>query len=44
MKKVLIVKLLIPGIGYKELYSYFKGDISLEEAVKLIKKKYETFY
>lgn len=26
------------GIGYKELYSYFNGSISLEEAIELIKK------
>ena len=31
-------KAINTGIGYKELYSYFKGDISLEEAVKLNKK------
>ena len=26
------------AIGYKELYSYFKGEITLEEAIDLIKK------
>ena len=26
------------AIGYKELFSYFKGDIPLEEAISLIKK------
>ena len=36
-------KALKTGIGYKELYSYFKGDISLEEAVKLIKKNTRHF-
>ena len=25
-------------IGYKELYPYFRGDISLEEAISTIKK------
>jgi len=27
------------GIGYKELYEYFKGNISLEDAVDLIKQR-----
>ena len=36
-------KAIKTGIGYKELYSYFKGDISLEEAVKLIKKNTRHF-
>ena len=36
-------KAMQTGIGYKELYSYFKGDISLEEAVKLIKKNTRHF-
>ena len=36
-------KAIQTGIGYKELYSYFKGDISLEEAVKLIKKNTRHF-
>ena len=36
-------KALKTGIGYKELYSYFEGDISLEEAVKLIKKNTRHF-
>jgi len=31
-------KPLLGGIGYKELYSYFDGDISFEEAVELIKR------
>ena len=25
------------GIGYKEIYSYLKGEISLEESIELIK-------
>ena len=36
-------KAIQTGIGYKELYSYFKGDISLEEAVKLIQKNTRHF-
>jgi tRNA dimethylallyltransferase len=28
----------VQAIGYKELYQYFEGFISLEEAVELIKK------
>ena len=31
-------KAIMTGIGYKELYSYFDGDISLEESIELIKK------
>ena len=31
-------KAIMTGIGYKELYSYFDNDISLEEAIDLIKK------
>ena len=31
-------KPLTGGIGYKELYSYFDGDISFEEAIDLIKR------
>ena len=31
-------KALETGIGYKELYKYFKHEISLEEAIDLIKK------
>jgi len=30
--------LKIDGIGYKELYGYFDGDISLQEAIELIKR------
>jgi len=30
--------LKIDGIGYKELYGYFDGDISLDEAIELIKR------
>lgn len=31
-------KPLLAGIGYKELYRYFDGEIALEEAVDLIKR------
>jgi len=31
-------KAIMTGIGYKELYSYFDGDISLEEAISKIKQ------
>ena len=31
------------GIGYKELYSYFDGDITLDEALELIKKKSRNY-
>ena len=31
-------KAIMTGIGYKELYSYFDNEISLEEAIELIKK------
>ena len=31
-------RILLSAIGYKELYSYFDGNISLEEAINLIKR------
>lgn len=31
-------KAISTGIGYKELYQYFDGNISIEEAIELIKK------
>ena len=31
-------KSIMTGVGYKELYSYFDNEISLEEAIELIKK------
>jgi len=36
-------KAIQTGIGYKELYEYFKGNISLEEAIELIKKNSRNF-
>ena len=32
-------KSILTGIGYKELYEYFDGNISLNEAIELIKKR-----
>ncbi len=37
-KKGLYSKALETGIGYKELYQYFDGNISLPEAIELIQK------
>ncbi len=37
-KKNINTKPLLSGIGYKELYKYFNKEISLEEALELIKK------
>lgn len=31
-------KAIMTGIGYKEIYSYFDGNISLDESIELIKK------
>lgn len=31
-------KPLLGGIGYKELFSYFDGDVSMDEAIDLIKR------
>lgn len=31
------------GIGYKEMYAYIEGEISLEEAIRLIKRKTRIF-
>lgn len=36
-------KAIMTGIGYKELYAYFDGKISLEEAIELIKKNTRHF-
>lgn len=32
-------KAILTGIGYKELYDYFDGNISLEDAINLIKQR-----
>ena len=37
-EKNIKTKPLLSGIGYKEMYQYFDGDISLEEAINLIKR------
>lgn len=37
-EKKIFSKPLLGGIGYKELYSYFEGKISDEEAIDLIKR------
>ncbi len=36
-------KAIDTGIGYKELYKYFDGEITLEEAIELIKKNSRNF-
>lgn len=36
-------KAIMTGIGYKELYKYFDGEISLEESLNLIKKNSRNF-
>ncbi|MBR3161474.1 MAG: tRNA (adenosine(37)-N6)-dimethylallyltransferase MiaA [Bacilli bacterium] len=36
--KGIFSKPLLNGIGYKELYQYFRGDISLDDAINCIKK------
>ena len=42
-KQNLRTKAIMTGIGYKELYQYFDGEISLEEALDLIKKNSRNF-
>ncbi len=37
-QRKIFTKPLLAGIGYKELYQYFNGEITLEEAIELIKK------
>ena len=32
-------KAIMTGIGYKELYDYFDGNITLDEAIELIKQR-----
>lgn len=36
-------KVVNTAIGYKEFYSYFKGDITKEEAISLIKKRSKNY-
>ena len=36
-------KSIMTGIGYKELYQYFKGEITLDDAIDLIKKNSRNF-
>ena len=36
-------KAIQTGIGYKELYEYFKGNITLQEAIDLIKKNSRNY-
>ena len=36
-------KAIMTGIGYKELYKYFDNEITLEEAIELIKKNSRNF-
>lgn len=36
-------KVVNTAIGYKEFYSYFKGDITKEEAISLIKKRSRNY-
>ena len=36
-------KAIMTGIGYKELYKYFDGEITLDEAIDLIKKNSRNF-
>ena len=33
----------LQAIGYKELFSYYKGDITLDEAIELVKKKSRNY-
>ena len=36
-------KVVNTAIGYKEFYSYFKGEITKEEAISLIKKRSRNY-
>ena len=36
-------KAIMTGIGYKELYKYFDGELSLDESIDLIKKNSRNF-
>ena len=39
----ILSKAVLTPIGYKELFSYFKGEISKEEAIDLIKKRSRNY-
>ena len=39
----IFTKAIMTGIGYKELYKYFSGEISLDEAIDLIKKNSRNY-
>ena len=39
----IFTKAIDTGIGYKELYKYFKGEITLDEAIDLIKKNSRNY-
>ncbi len=41
--KKIHTKAIETGIGYKELYKYFDGELSLEEAIDLIKKNSRNY-
>jgi len=42
-KKNIHTKAIMTGIGYKELYKYFDGELSEEESINLIKKNSRNF-
>ena len=39
----IFTKAIDTGIGYKELYEYFKGNLTLDESINLIKKNSRNF-
>ena len=39
----IFTKAIDTGIGYKELYEYFKGNLTLDESIDLIKKNSRNF-
>lgn len=42
-KQNIHTKAIMTGIGYKELYKYFDGELSLDESLELIKKNSRNF-
>lgn len=42
-EKKIYSKAIMTGIGYKELYRYFSGELTLEESIELIKKNSRNF-